>query len=107
MDNGYIILIVSSLQWRRQGLMVGEAHLAGVADIFNVKYIRYPRMRSTYYLLTAARYIHTYLYTYTGSQYILGQAQMNPFPLPNSYRYLLLAHNISPSLRHQPCHARR
>ena len=26
-------------QWRRQGLMVGEAHLVGEANIFNVKYI--------------------------------------------------------------------
>ena len=27
------------LQWRRQGLMVGEAHLVGETNIFNVKYI--------------------------------------------------------------------
>ena len=27
------------VQWRRQGLMVGEAHLVGEASIFNVKYI--------------------------------------------------------------------
>ena len=26
-------------QWRRQGLMVGEAHLVGETNIFNVKYI--------------------------------------------------------------------
>ena len=26
-------------QWRCQGLMVGEAHLVGEANIFNVKYI--------------------------------------------------------------------
>ena len=26
-------------QWRRQGLMVGEAHLVGEENIFNVKYI--------------------------------------------------------------------
>ena len=26
-------------QWRRQGLMVGEAHLVGESNIFNVKYI--------------------------------------------------------------------
>ena len=25
-------------QWRRQGLMVGEAHLVGEANIVNVKY---------------------------------------------------------------------
>ena len=27
------------LQWRRQELMVGEAHLVGEANVFNVKYI--------------------------------------------------------------------
>ena len=30
---------LSNFQWRRQGLMVGEAHLVGEASIFNVKYI--------------------------------------------------------------------
>ena len=31
--------LITNMQWRRQGLMVGEAHLVGEANIFNVKYI--------------------------------------------------------------------
>ena len=32
-----LVLLHGSSQWRRQGLMVGEAHLVSEANIFNVK----------------------------------------------------------------------
>ena len=34
---GHLFCADTRLQWRRQGLMVGEAHLIGEANIFNVK----------------------------------------------------------------------
>ena len=37
--NWLIWLFCEINQWRCQGLMVGEAHLVGEANIFNVKYI--------------------------------------------------------------------
>ena len=42
-------------QWRRQGLMAGEAHLVGEANIFNVKYIIHECGLPTTYLSTTAR----------------------------------------------------
>ena len=42
-------------QWRRQGLMVGEAHLVGEANIFYLKYIIHECGLPTNYLSTAAR----------------------------------------------------
>ena len=35
----WLVLNPSNYQWRRQGLKVGEAHLVGETNIFNVKYI--------------------------------------------------------------------
>ena len=71
---------------RVHGRMVGEAHLVGVADIFNVKYIRYP-VHECGLILFVDRRLQVYIPIYTGSQYFLGQAQMNPFPLQKSYTY--------------------
>ena len=45
MDDGWTLGL---WQWRRQGLMVGEAHLVGEENIFNVNSLHYPRMLSAY-----------------------------------------------------------
>ena len=62
-------------QWRRQGLMVGEAHLVGEANIFNVKYIIHECGLPTICRPPPGRYLLG-RYTYAGLQHFLGQAQL-------------------------------
>ena len=62
-------------QWRRQGLMVGEAHLVGEAHIFDVKYIIHECGLPTICRPPPGRYLIG-RYTYTGLQHFLGQAQL-------------------------------
>ena len=62
-------------QWRRQGLMVGEAHLVGEAHIFNVKYIIHECGLPTICRPLSGRYLLG-KYTYTGLQHFLGHVQL-------------------------------
>ena len=58
-------------QWRRQGLMVGEAHLVGEANIFNVKYIIHECRLPTICRPPLGRHLLD-RHTYSGLQHFLG-----------------------------------
>ena len=62
-------------QWPRQGLMVGEAHLVGETNIFNVKYIIHEYGLPTICRPPPGGYLLG-RYTYTGLQHFLGQTQL-------------------------------
>ena len=105
---------IDSYQWRRQGLMVGEAHLVGEANIFNVKYIIHECGLPTICRPPPGMYL-LYRYTYTGLQHFLGQAQLlyamcvEKRKRSNKYTYLTI---LSPpsqtalSINHQRVHCK-
>ena len=67
--------LLTNKQCRRQGLMVGEAHLVGETNIFNVKYIIHEYGLPTICRPPPGGYLLG-RYTYTGLQHFLGQAQL-------------------------------
>ena len=70
------------VQWRRQGLMVGEAHLVDEASIFNVKYIIHEYGLPTICRPPPGRYLLG-RYTYTGLQHFF---RTSPASLRNVHR---------------------